>query len=80
MQKKVKKGTGSFYDIELVITADDYAKGREKTLKDYQKDLTLPGFRKGFVPINLVEENIQTEYLTLGVYETLINKGLQEVV
>jgi len=26
MQKKVTKGTGAFYDIELTLTADDYAK------------------------------------------------------
>jgi len=26
MQKKVTQGTGAFYDIELTLTADDYAK------------------------------------------------------
>ena len=46
MQKKVTKGKGAFYDIELTLTADDYAKGKEKALKEFQKDLTLPGFRK----------------------------------
>ncbi len=80
MQKKVTKGTGAFYDIELTLTADDYAKGKEKALKEFQKDLTLPGFRKGFVPMHLVEEHIQPEYISLSIYEHLINKGLQEVV
>jgi FKBP-type peptidyl-prolyl cis-trans isomerase (trigger factor) len=80
MQKKVTKGTGAFYDIELTLTTDDYAKGKEKALKEFQKDLTLPGFRKGFVPMHLVEEHIQPEYISLSIYEHLINKGLQEVV
>ncbi|MDD3262676.1 MAG: trigger factor [Candidatus Absconditabacteria bacterium] len=80
MQKKVTKGTGAFYDIELTLTADDYAKGKEKALKEFQKDLTLPGFRKGFVPMHLVEEQVQPEYVSLSIYEHLINKGLQEVV
>ncbi len=80
MQKKVTKGKGSFYDIELTLTADDHAKGKEKALKEFQKDLTLPGFRKGFVPMHLVEEHIQPEYISLSIYEHLINKGLQEVV
>lgn len=80
MQKKVTKGNGAFYDIELTLTADDYAKGKEKALKEFQKDLSLPGFRKGFVPMHLVEEQVKPEYVSLSVYEHLINKGLQEVV
>lgn len=80
MQKKVAKGTGAFYDIELTLSADDYAKGKEKALKWFQKDLSLPGFRKGFVPMHLVEEQIQPEYVSMSIYEHLINKGLQEVV
>lgn len=74
MQKKVKEGNGAFYDIELVLTADDYAKGKEKALKEFQKDLTLPGFRKGFVPMHLVEEQVQPEYVSMSIYEHLINK------
>lgn len=80
MEKKVTKGKWSFYDIELVLTADDYAKSKEKVLKNFQKDLDLPGFRKGFVPIHLVEEHVQPEYVSLGIYEHLVNKGLQEIV
>jgi len=80
MQKKVTKWNGSFYDIELTLTADDYAKNKEKALKDFQKDLNLPWFRKGFVPMHLVEEHIKPEYISLSIYENLINKWLQEVV
>ena len=80
MQKKLTKGSASSYDIELVVNAQDYAKAREKILKEFQKDLNLPGFRKGFVPMHLVEENIKPEYLAMGIYESVINSGLQEVV
>ncbi|HCB51552.1 TPA: hypothetical protein DEP21_03185 [Patescibacteria group bacterium] len=80
MQKKVTKGSSSSYDIELVVNPQDYAKAREKMLKEFQKDLNLPGFRKGFVPMHLVEENIKPEYLSMGIYENMVNTGLQEVV
>lgn len=80
MQKKVTKWTGAFYNIELVLTTDDYSKWKEKALKEFQKDLNLPWFRKGFVPLHLVEEHIQAEYVSMTIYEHLINKWLQEVV
>lgn len=80
MQKKLEKGKGSFYDIELVFTTDDYDNSKEAALKVFQKDLSLPGFRKWFVPLNLVEEQIQPEYVSLTIYENLINKWLQAIV
>lgn len=80
MQKKVVKGVGPFYDIEFLFTPEDYSKSKEKALKEFQKDLNLPWFRKGFVPLNLVEEHIQPQYISLSIYEYLINKWLQEVV
>jgi FKBP-type peptidyl-prolyl cis-trans isomerase (trigger factor) len=73
MKTSLKKGTGAFYDIELVLEAKDQDGAKVVALKEFQKDLQLPGFRKGFVPMHLVEEHIQPEYLTMGVFENLVN-------
>lgn len=80
MKTSMKKGTGSFYDIELVLDAKDQDGAKAGVLKEFQKDLALPGFRKGFVPMHLVEENIQPQYMTMGIFEHLINKGLQSLL
>jgi len=80
MQKKITKWKESCYDIEFVLTLEDSNKAKDKVLKDFQKDLNLPGFRKGFVPMHLVEENIKPEYLSMGIYEQLINFGLKEIL
>jgi len=63
-----------------VVTDADRDHSKAKILKDFQKDLELPGFRKGHVPMDKVEENVKPEYLAVGVYENLINSGLQELI
>ena len=80
MQHKLTKWAQSCYDIELVVTTEDQEKSKEKILKNFQKDLELPGFRKGHAPMDKVEENVKPEYLAVGVYENLINSGLQELI
>lgn len=80
MQHKLTKWTTSCYDIELVVTTEDNETAKQKILKNFQKDLDLPGFRKWHAPMDKVEENIKPEYLTIGIYENIINHGLQEIV
>jgi trigger factor len=40
----------------------------------------MAGFRKGQAPIEVVEKNTKPEYLTMGIYEHLVNRGLQELI
>lgn len=80
MQHKLTKWTQSCYDIELIVTPEDQEKAKQKILKEFQKDLELPGFRKGHVPMDKVEENVRADYLVMGIYENLVNTGLQELI
>ena len=80
MEKKVKKGTHANYDIQLVITAKEYEDAKLIILKEFQKDYEAPGFRKGAAPLDMVEKNIKPEYISIGIYEKLINIGLQEIL
>ncbi|MEI6425972.1 MAG: trigger factor [Candidatus Absconditabacteria bacterium] len=80
MKTSLKKGTGAFYDIELTLEVKDQDGAKAGVLKDFQKDLQLPGFRKGFVPMHLVEEHIKPEYMTMGIFENLVNTGLQTLL
>ncbi len=45
-------------NLELTITvaAEDYAENRKKRLNDYRKKAEFKGFRKGMVPMSLVEK------------------------
>jgi trigger factor len=80
MEKKFKKADHANYDIELSFTSAEQDEAKSTMLKHFQKDFEMPGFRKGNAPMDVVEKNTKPEYLSAGIYEHLINKGLQELI
>ena len=80
MEKKLTKWNQSNYEIELIVTPEEKEKARQQMLKGFQKDMDLPGFRKWFVPLSLVEQNIKPEYMNVWIYEEVINKWLREII
>jgi len=42
--------------------------------------MKVPGFRQGHVPAEVVKKEIKQEYLTIGIYEELINNGVKELL
>ena len=80
MEKQVKKWAHANYEIQLTITTKEYEDAKLIMLKEFQKDYEAPGFRKGSAPLDMIEKNIQPEYISVGAYEKLINKGLQEIL
>ncbi len=80
MEKKVKKWTHANYEIQLTITPKEYEDAKLVILKEFQKEYEAPGFRKGAVPLDMVEKNVKPEYIEIGIYEKLINMGLQEIL
>lgn len=59
--------------ITVEVSKSDYAGKVEKTLADYRKNAAIPGFRKGAVPMSL----IQKQYGKAVLLEE-VNKILQE--
>ena len=43
-------------ELTLAVTSEDYAENRKKKLNDYRKKAEIKGFRKGMVPMSLVEK------------------------
>ncbi len=59
--------------VTVAVSKNDYASKVEKVLADYRKNATIPGFRKGAVPMSL----IQKQYGKAVLLEE-VNKVLQE--
>ena len=59
--------------LTVPVTKDDYADKVQKVLADYRKNAAIPGFRKGTVPMSL----IQKQYGKAVLLEE-VNKILQE--
>lgn len=80
MQKKLTKWPSSNYEIELIITPLELNQAKTSVIKEFQKDLDLPWFRKWFVPLDMVEKNIKAEYLQMWIYEEVVNLWIQETL
>lgn len=59
--------------VTVAVSRNDYASKVEKVLADYKKNASIPGFRKGAVPMSL----IQKQYGKAVLLEE-VNKVLQE--
>ena len=70
-------------NLELTITvaAEDYADNRKKKLNDYRKKAEFKGFRKGMVPMSLVEKMYGPSALVDSVNDVVaesLNKFIHE--
>lgn len=80
MEYTLTKGAQSNYEIALTVTPDEMAANKQKSLKQFQKDMDVKGFRKGEVPLDMVEKNVQPAYLQLALYEEAVHQGTMQVV
>ena len=80
MSYKLHKWKSSNYQIDTKISAKEFETIKQNVLKEAQKDFTFQWFRKGHVPMNIVEANVNQQFLTVNIYENIVNKTLQKVV
>ncbi|MCQ2975719.1 MAG: trigger factor [Bacteroidales bacterium] len=45
--------------IKITLVGEDYQANVDKSLKEYQRKITMPGFRQGKVPMGLVKRNYE---------------------
>jgi trigger factor len=74
------KHSQSSYQVTVTFDDGDIDGSKEKVLKQYQKDVKLPGFRKGHVPLRLVEQQVNDQYMQAAIYEQLLTDQLREMV
>ncbi len=67
--------------ISIKIDQNDYAEKVEKKLKEYRKNLEIPGFRKGKVPMKLVKQRYERALIideVNNLMQDAINNYLEE--
>lgn len=60
---KISPAKHSIVEIEGEITAESLEIHRKKMLTEIKKDFEMPGFRKGNVPEQILEKNMNTKHL-----------------
>ena len=68
--------------VELIIEipADELAKGEKRALKRISERLSIPGFRKGKAPKDLVERQVGKEYIMQNAFELLYAKADNDAI
>ena len=80
MEKEIIKWAQSNVEVKLTITEDDYKKLEEKALREFAKDVNVPGYRPGKAPLEDVKTSVNPQYLEWAIYETAINDVIKDLV
>ena len=66
-------------ELTLTVSNEDYADSRKKKLNDYRRNAEIKGFRKGMVPMSLVEKMYGQSALVDAVNDA-ISEGLNNFI
>ena len=66
-------------ELTLTVAAEDYAESRKKRLAEFRKKAEIKGFRKGMVPMSLVEKMYGQNALVDAVND-VISEGLNNYI
>jgi trigger factor len=76
----IKKGNQSNYVITATITAEQKKQYRDLVVLEYQKEATKPWFRKGHVPLSMVEEMLNPGSVMMAVLEEIVNQAVKQTI
>jgi len=80
MNKEIIKWNQSNLEVKLTITPEDYKKFEEKALREFAKDINVPGYRPWKAPLDKVREWVNPQYLEWAIMENAINSVINELV
>lgn len=63
-----------------MVEADRVKRSYEKTLRQLERNIQIPGFRKGKAPRNLVVRQVGRERVIASAIDDLIQEAIQEVL
>ena len=63
--------------LTVKITNDDYKGSYESSLKNYRKQMQLPGFRKGHVPTSIIKKKYGPSILADEI-DKILNRSIQD--
>lgn len=81
MSHNTEKVSATKRKISVTVEANDVNKTIDSTIREYGKNLSINGFRKGKVPASVIEKRFSDEvynYATENLINTNINKVLDE--
>ena len=75
MKYEIKEATATKKKVEIEVSAEDFNNYYSQTLKKISAEAEIPGFRKGKVPENMVEERVTKEGILSEAAEIAIRES-----
>jgi len=75
MKYEIKEATATKKKVEIEVSAEDFNNYYSQTLKKISAEAEIPGFRKGKVPENMVEERVTKEGVLSEAAEIAIRES-----
>jgi len=75
MKYEIKEATATKKKVEIEVSAEDFNNYYSQTLKKISAEAEIPGFRKGKVPENMVEDRVTKEGVLSEAAETAIRES-----
>ncbi len=79
MKTEIEKKDGKV-EAKVTLPFEEFKKYEKETLKDFQKNLELPGFRKGAVPEEVVRKKAGKEQILTEAAKRAIEGSYQKIV
>lgn len=79
-EKNIQKPKDKTFIINITIKKEDILKEYQNSLKSVQSEFSNKGFRKGKVPLDVVEQQISKEHIIEDIASNLISKAYTEKV
>lgn len=80
MKYTLVEGAASNYELVVTVTNEQFSSMKESSLQSFQKEVSVPWFRKGHVPLAMVEENIKPGYLEMSMLEHVVHQTMTKVL
>ncbi len=80
MKHTLKKLSDTQVLVSVIASEQDLADAKATALKHLSREIKVPGFRKGKVPANVAEKNLDPNLLGTEVAEHAINATMNEVI
>ena len=75
MERKVEKLENCKTVVKFAVNGEEWKVEVEKAYKKLEKNVTVPGFRKGKAPQKMVEQHLGVDYIKNTALDNLLPKA-----
>src|SRR2546425_1078456 len=76
----VERGEGGLVTLQIEVAPESVQATRHRVIKDYARQLRVPGFRPGHVPANIVRRSVGDENIAQRISDEIVPAAYQQAM